>query len=121
MKTKKQDLLFEWNNKNLFGERLIFLRKRRALTQQELADILFVSKYTISSYEHGKTTPDDCSKIMLAKFFDVSLDYLFGLIDTAVSYERSDTCIHLPDNFSDSQRNQVQEYVEFLKFLDKQV
>lgn len=85
MKTKKQDLLFEWNNKNLFGERLIFLRKRRALTQQELADILFVSKYTISSYEHGKTTPDDCSKIMLAKFFDVSLDYLFGLIDTAVS------------------------------------
>ena len=81
MKTKKQDLLFEWNNENLFGERLILLRKRRALTQQELADILFVSKYTISSYEHGKTTPDDCSKIMLAKFFDVSfyqkIQYLY--------------------------------------------
>ena len=36
---------------------------------------------TISSYAHDVDTPDDATKIWLAEYFDVSLDYLMGLTD----------------------------------------
>lgn len=100
----------------MIGERLSELRKERGITQQQLADRLSVSKYTISSYENEKTSPDDRNKVLLAEIFDVSLDYLLGLIDETVSYNRNHNCIQLPSDFNEVQIDQIQEYIEFLKF-----
>lgn len=102
------------------GERLSELRKDRGYTQQQLGDMLTVSKYTISSYENSKTSPDDHNLIMMAELFDVSLDYLMGLIDTPVSYNRERHCLQLPPDFAEEQVEQVRKFVEFLQFCNRQ-
>lgn len=99
----------------MIGERLNELRKDKGMTQQELAELLSVSKYTISSYENDKTSPDDYNKVLLAKIFDISLDYLCGLIDTPVSYQRGRKDI-IPKDFNQAQLERIQEYIEFLEY-----
>lgn len=75
----------------MVGERLAELRKDKRLSQQELADIMMVSKNTISSYERDLSTPDDDMKVKIAQYFNVSLDYLMGVskIPYTLNAERS--------------------------------
>ena len=82
----------------MIGERLAELRKDRGISQQELADMLSLTKFTISSYEREKTMPSDEIKVELAKIFNVSLDYLLGLIDEPLPYNRGGNIIRIPDN-----------------------
>ncbi|MFC5631565.1 MULTISPECIES: helix-turn-helix domain-containing protein [Streptococcus] len=56
--------------------RLVDLRKSKQLSQEELAEKLYVSRQTISNWERGKTYPDINSLLLIATFFDVSLDNL---------------------------------------------
>lgn len=51
-------------------------RNEQQLTQDQLAEKLFVSKKTISNWETGRTTPDIESLIRLAHLFELSLDSL---------------------------------------------
>lgn len=57
-------------------KRLVDLRKSRKLSQEELAEKLYVSRQTISNWERGKTYPDINSLLLIATVFDVSLDNL---------------------------------------------
>ena len=104
------------------GERLSELRRDRGMSQKQLGDILSVSKYTISSYENEKTSPDDENKKILAKTFGVSLDYLMGLIDEPFPYEREKmpNCILLPVGFTSIQIDRVHEYIEYLQCKSRQ-
>ena len=74
----------------MIGERLAKLRKARKLTQDELGRQLDISKYRMSMYENNKHAPSQEVMISLAKFFDVSIDYLVGLIDEPYSYHRKE-------------------------------
>ncbi|MBO5852177.1 MAG: helix-turn-helix transcriptional regulator [Clostridia bacterium] len=65
----------------LFNERLLQLRKERGLSQLELAKILETTQRRISYMELGKVEPDLETLVLLAKFFDVSIDYLIGIKD----------------------------------------
>lgn len=51
-------------------------RKEQGLTQEQLAEKIFVSKKTISNWENGRTTPDIESLIQIAHLFELSLDSL---------------------------------------------
>ena len=62
-----------------FGERLKYLRQERNLGQIELAKQLDVGKSIISLWEQGKCEPTLSKLVAIAKFFNVSLDYLAGL------------------------------------------
>ncbi|MGN1222029.1 MAG: helix-turn-helix domain-containing protein [Christensenellales bacterium] len=64
-----------------FCENLKNLRKEKGIGQIELAKALQVSKGIISLWENGQREPSMSSIIKLAKFFDVSADYLIGLND----------------------------------------
>lgn len=55
------------------------LREDKDLSQAELADLLNVSQTTYSRYETGKLDIPSQSLIKLAKFYNVSVDYLLGL------------------------------------------
>ena len=99
----------------MIGERLSELRKDAGMSQQELADMLSLTKYTISSYEREKTMPGDDIKVELAKIFNVSLDYLLGLIDEPIPYKRSDKYIKLPDNLPDNAVDAVNTVITALK------
>ena len=55
------------------------LREDRNLAQREIADLLNVGQKTYSDYELGKTRIPLESIIILAKYYDVSVDYICGL------------------------------------------
>lgn len=62
-----------------FGERLKNLRLESNLGQIALAKELDVGKSVISLWEQNKCEPTLGKLIAMAKFFDVSVDYLAGL------------------------------------------
>lgn len=59
-----------------FSELIQTTRKKKGVTQEELANQLFVSSKTISNWETGKTTPDIDNLIRIASLFQISLDNL---------------------------------------------
>ena len=59
-----------------FNEKLQELRKSRGLTQEELAEALFVSRTAVSKWESGRGYPNIDSLKELADFFSVSIDEL---------------------------------------------
>ena len=61
-----------------FHEKLQELRKRKGLTQEELAQILFVSRTAVSKWESGRGFPNIESLKAISKFFSVCLDDLLS-------------------------------------------
>lgn len=59
-----------------FHEKLLELRKNRGLTQEELAEALFVSRTAISKWESGRGYPSIDSLKEISRFFSVSVDEL---------------------------------------------
>ena len=59
-----------------FNEKLQELRKSRSMTQEELAEALFVSRTAISKWEQGRGYPSLDSLKEISKFFSVSIDDL---------------------------------------------
>ena len=66
---------------HIFCDRLKELRTEKGIGQVELAKALNVSKGIISLWENGLREPKLSSLICLAKYFDVSVDYLVGMED----------------------------------------
>ena len=61
-----------------FGEKLYRLRKERKLSQEALALKLEVSRQAVSRWENGETVPNIDTLKLIAKTFDVSVDFLLG-------------------------------------------
>ena len=59
-----------------FHEKLQELRKSRSLTQEELAEVLFVSRTAVSKWESGRGYPGIDSLKEIARFFSVTVDEL---------------------------------------------
>lgn len=59
-----------------FGERLKNARLDMDLTQENVANELFITRQTISSWENEKTYPDISSLIKLSNYYHISLDVL---------------------------------------------
>ena len=76
-------------------EQLKILREARGLSQQRLAIEFNVSQAMISKYELGLSEPDIGLICSIAKFFNVSADYLVGL---------SDNRFNMPDSLSDEEK-----------------
>ena len=57
------------------------LRQQHNLSQQKLADILHVSQQSVYKYENGITSPDIETLILMADFFNTSIDYLVEYTD----------------------------------------
>lgn len=60
------------------NEKLQELRKQKQLTQEELAEILFVSRTAISKWESGRGYPSIESLKAISKFFSISVDELLS-------------------------------------------
>ena len=61
-----------------FNEKIQELRKKKGLTQEELAEVLFVSRTAISKWESGRGYPNIDSLKAIAKFFGVTIDQLLS-------------------------------------------
>lgn len=60
-----------------FNEKIQELRKQRHLTQEELAESLYISRTAISKWESGRGYPSIESLTAISEFFSVSIDELF--------------------------------------------
>lgn len=78
---------------NMFSEVLKQLRQSRGMSQEELAEIIGVSKSTIGMYEQGNRIPKaDATLKKIAEYFKISLDALMGFS----SFEYSSNNINVP-------------------------
>lgn len=62
---------------NNMENRLEELRKQRGIKQEELADILEVSRQTIGSPENGRYNPSILLAFKIAKYFGMSIEEIF--------------------------------------------
>ena len=70
-----------YNRHCKFARRMLSLRTEAGLSQQKVADLLEVSKSTISLYETGYTVPDAKTIYRLCDIYHVSADYLLCRTD----------------------------------------
>ena len=72
-----------------YAERIRSLREDRDKTQTEIATLLNIGQRTYCDYELGKTRIPVDSLIVLAKFYNVSMDYICGVSDIRGSFQQS--------------------------------
>ena len=70
--------------KEIISRNIVNLRKEKGLTQIELADALHYSNKAISKWEKGDSLPDAETLYEIAKFFNVSIEYLFTNHDEVI-------------------------------------
>ena len=109
------------------GETLADLRKEKGLGQKQLASLLNISVGTVSNYENGVHSPDLLTLCRLAKFFDVTTDYLLGRTDYRCPPEQLDRFITTDYTVQDivntilsldaSSQASAISYVKYLKHL----
>ena len=57
---------------------ILKLRTKNGLSQDELAEKLYVTRQAVSRWENGETIPNTETLKLLSKFFDVSINTLLG-------------------------------------------
>lgn len=60
------------------AEKIVLLRKKKGISQEELANELNTSRQAISKWENNQSTPDLEKLMALSKYFDVTTDYLLA-------------------------------------------
>lgn len=98
-----------------FGENLRRLREHHTMTQDALGKLLNVSQSTIAYYESGKKQPSLETLIVIADYFEVSIDSLLNRIHSAKStYEISKNDLDLLqkiNTLSDTDRKEIESYI----------
>lgn len=72
-----------------FSERLVLLRNEKKITQEKFAEIIGVSKSTISMYENGNRTPSFEIEEKIADYFNVDLEFLRGRSNIRNRYQHN--------------------------------
>ena len=70
-----------------YTDRIRSLREDRDLRQADVAKLLNVGQKTYSDYELGKTRLPLESMLILAKFYDVDVNYICGLTDQTEEFK----------------------------------
>jgi len=69
-----------------YAERVRALREDREKTQTQIAELLKIGQKTYSDYELGKTRIPVDSLIILARYYNVSMDYICGVSDIPMPF-----------------------------------
>lgn len=73
----------------MYFSRIEDLRHDNDLTQEQIANILFCQRDVYRRYEKGTNEIPVSYAIILAEFYDVSLDYMLGLSDEKKPFPKS--------------------------------
>ncbi len=69
-----------------YNERIREIREDHSLTQQKIADLLHIGQRTYADYESGKTRIPVDSLLVLARYYNVSVDYISGVSNVKTKY-----------------------------------
>lgn len=104
----------------MFQDKIKELRTTKRMTQQQVADILGITRPAYTAYESGKRQPDFDTLQKLAEIYEVSTDYLLGTTDKketkgeeASSYVKT-IAAHMDDNLTEEQFNNIIDYIDFI-------
>lgn len=97
-----------------FGHILSNLRNESKITQKDLANILGVSRGTIGMYEIGQRDPDTETLKKIAKYFNVSVDYLLGNTDIKKPSPESDIPQEYTDKYKVTKKD-IEQHDEVIK------
>ncbi len=99
----------------MIGDRLAEVRKDHGDYQDDLADKLHVSSYTVASWEQGKSNPSHELLVAIYRLYSVSADYLLGLTnDDPIFGEKRRI-----DRFTPSERAEIRLFEEYLLYRRK--
>ena len=93
----------------MIGERLAEIRKDHGDTQQDLADKLSVTKFTISNWEQQKSDPSHELLVSICRLYGVSADYLLGISDEDPLLVRK----RREERFTAEERAEIRRFEEF--------
>lgn len=68
--------------KEVFGQRLLLLRKQKGATRADISKLLDISVTQVGDMERGNSATTMARLYTLCEHFHVSADYLMGLTDT---------------------------------------
>ena len=80
---------------SVFSDNIRFLRGKKEITQQDLANILIITRSRYVSYEDGRSEPPIEVLLKISKFFNVSIDLLVSVDIRKYPLEE---ILRLPDN-----------------------
>lgn len=120
----------------MLNKRIAELRKKNKKTQQDIANLLGITRPAYTAYERGTRSPDYESLQKLAEFYDVTTDYLLGRTDDpnppdkeksserdkiihklATEFPEADLMFH---DLASMTAEQLKEVYEFIKFKQSQ-
>ena len=73
------------------ADRIQYLRKQRGLSQEELADMVGVSRQSVSKWESEQSIPDLEKIITMSDFFEVTTDYILKGVESPSASNRITT------------------------------
>ena len=79
------------------GEKLLKLRKKKGLSQEDVADILHVTRQTVSKWETDQSMPDFDKVVPICNLYEISTEELFH---DGVSVSKNEENIHIEDTIS---------------------
>jgi transcriptional regulator with XRE-family HTH domain len=94
----------------MFCDKLLQLRREKGLSQEQLADMLNISRQAISKWEAGGTMPELEKLMAISDIFGVSVDYLVR--DNTVEREQAKTVVTTADNATVmEQLGEIKQYI----------
>lgn len=106
---------------NKFSERLKILREYKNINQTILGRHLGYGATAISSYENRRNEPSMDTLIQIAKYFDVSLDYLLGVTNSPKWIEQlSKEELELLQGYHKLQEHEKELVLSMIKALRKE-
>ncbi len=99
------------------GKILQGLRKAKGITQEQLSEVLGVSTAAISKWENEQMYPDISYFPILARFFNVSIDCLFGFTNDLSEQEYEDNLKECVELFKTGNYEKGLEKIKHLTYL----
>lgn len=99
----------------VFGKRLKEIRKKAHITQQQLGDMVGVTKVSICCYENGTRTPTLETLIDLADSLNVHLNYLLGVDALAIDEDNKNNTL----NIAKDEIELIRELRKHIKLYEK--
>jgi len=107
------------------GEKLKKLRFEKNITQKQIAEYLKIATNSYQSFEYGKLRPSLDTLTKLAEYFEVSTDYLLGLVDEPhhknlrIKVDFRESFHSRVDALSDKSRKDLDEYLKLLETRER--
>jgi transcriptional regulator with XRE-family HTH domain len=101
------------------GNRLLELRNKRNMRQEDVAKKIGVGRTTYAMYEQGKREPDYETLLKLADLFEVSTDYLLTGRTEAKNNERNLFFFDM-EGLSKEEIEEIKRHIEYVKWKARQ-